>query len=127
MSEIITKGSSPRIVRLTWGRVEVEGGRTFKDAMLYPGGCQEWDWRVTGTNHSPGIQPADVELLLAKGAATVVLSLGMNGRLLVAPQTRRLLADRGVEAHSARTEEAVSLYNRLREEGPVGALIHSTC
>ena len=37
---------SPRIVRLTWVRVEVEGGRTFKDAILYPGGCQEWEWRV---------------------------------------------------------------------------------
>ena len=43
----------------------------------------------TGTNHSPGIQRADVEMLLAEGAATVVLSLGMNGRLLVAPATRR--------------------------------------
>ncbi len=118
---------SPRIVRLVWGRVEVAGGQVLKDAILYPGGCQEWDWRVRGTNHSPGIQPADVEMLLAKGAATVVLSLGMNGRLLVAPATRRLLADRGVEAHMARTEEAMSLYNRLREEGPVGALIHSTC
>lgn len=82
---------------------------------------------MTGTNHSRGIQPADFELLLAKGAATVVLALGMNGRLLVAPATRRLLADRGVEAHITRAEEAVKLYNRLREEGPVGSLINSTC
>jgi hypothetical protein len=25
------------------------------------------------------------------------------------------------------TEEAVRLYNKLREEQPVGALLHSTC
>ncbi len=118
---------SPRIVRLVWGRVEVAGGQVFKDAILYPGGCQEWDWRVRGTNHSPGIQPADVEMLLAKGAATVVLSQGMQGRLQVAPETERLLEVRGIPVHVARSTEAAQLYNQLREEGPVGALIHSTC
>ena len=75
---------------------------------------------MTGTNHSRGIQPADFELLLAQGAATVVLALGMNGRLLVAPATRRLLADRGVEAHITRAEAAVQRYNRLLEDGLEG-------
>ena len=28
---------SPRIVHLSWGRLEVEGYPTFKDAKLYPG------------------------------------------------------------------------------------------
>lgn len=55
---------SPRIVRLSWGQIEVEGGIRFRDAKLYPGGSWEWDWRETGTQHSPGILPADVEELL---------------------------------------------------------------
>lgn len=45
---------SPRITRLSWGHLEIEGGRAFKDAKLYPGGAREWDWRapVGGLFHS---------------------------------------------------------------------------
>ena len=63
---------SPRIVRISWGRMEVERLGAGKDFKLYPGGGRAWDWAETGTMHSPGIQPADVEDLLARGATTVV-------------------------------------------------------
>lgn len=53
---------SPKIAHLSWGRIEVEGLGTGKDWKLYPGGGREWDWRETGTEHRPGIQPADVEI-----------------------------------------------------------------
>ncbi|NIN69705.1 MAG: hypothetical protein GTO63_34485 [Anaerolineae bacterium] len=118
---------SPRIVHLSWGRLEIEGHPTFKDAKLYPGGARAWDWRETGTGHVPGIQPADVEELLEHGAAVVVLSQGMTGRLQVAPETLQVLKDRGVTAHVLDTEEAVRTYNQLREEEPVGGLFHTTC
>lgn len=118
---------SPRIARLSWGRVEVEGHGLFKDAKLYPGGCREWDWRETGTSHVPGIQPADVEELLQHGAAVVVLSRGMYGRLQVCLETLQLLKDRSIPVHVLRTKEAVGAYNECREKGPVGGLIHSTC
>jgi len=123
-----TKTPSPRITHLSWGRIEVEGyDRPFKDAKLFPGGAREWDWRETGTEHSPGIRPADVEELLGHGAEVVILSRGMYERLQVMPETLRLLQDRGVEAHVLQTEEAVRLYNRLRQERPVGGLFHTTC
>ena len=118
--------NSPRITHLSWGRLETESGR-FKDARLYPGGAEEWDWNDTGTSHNPGIQPADVEPLLERGATVVVLSKGFHERLGVAPETRRMLDERGIPAHVAQTEEAADLYDRLRETEKVGALIHSTC
>jgi hypothetical protein len=71
---------SPRILAVSWGRMEVEGIGAGKDFKLYPGGGRDWDWNETGTRHAPGIQPADVEELLARGATAVVLSLGMNRR-----------------------------------------------
>lgn len=74
---------SPRISHLSWGRLEVEGPPAFKDARLYPGGARAWDWRETGTEHVPGIQPADVEELLEHGASVVVLAQGMTGRPFV--------------------------------------------
>jgi hypothetical protein len=60
-------GAAPKIVSISWGRIEVEGLGVGKDYKLYPGGGSEWDWSQTGTRHSPGIQPADVEELLAHG------------------------------------------------------------
>lgn len=119
---------SPRITRLSWGRLEVEDADSpFKDAKLYPGGAREWDWRETGTRHVPGIQPADVEELVQRGARVVVLSRGMHQRLGVRNDTVAWLRERGVDVHVRRTDDAVRLYNELREEAPVGALIHSTC
>jgi hypothetical protein len=33
---------SPRIVHLSWGRLEIEDS-SFKDAKFFPGGSREWD------------------------------------------------------------------------------------
>jgi hypothetical protein len=120
--------SSPGVTRISWGRVEVEGlDGSLRDAKLYPGGSREWDWNETGTRHAPGIGPGDVEELLDQGAEVVILSRGFHGRLGVREETLRMLEERGVAAHVLLTEEAVRLYNDLREDERVGALIHSTC
>jgi hypothetical protein len=119
--------TSPKVLRIAWGVVEVDGAGVLKDAMLYPGGARAWDWSETGTRHQPGIQPADVAPLLDAGAAVIVLSRGMDLRLQVMPTTLELLAGRGIEAHVLETREAVRLYNSLAGLVPVGALLHSTC
>ena len=122
------KPRSPRVTHLSWGRLEVEGvDGSFKDAKLFPGGSRAWDWNETGTNHEPGIQPTDLEELLEHGATAVVLSKGFNERLRVTRDALLMLEDRGVSAHVRQTEEAIRLYNELRETERVGALIHSTC
>ncbi|MDQ4078245.1 MAG: Mth938-like domain-containing protein [Chloroflexota bacterium] len=119
---------SPRVTHLSWGRLEVEGeGGSFKDAKLFPGGAREWDWNETGTSHTPGIQPADVEELLEHGAEVVVLSRGIHERLQVCPETLQLLEARGIPVYVLQSEEAVRRYNELREAKAVGALFHSTC
>lgn len=119
---------SPKITHLSWGRLEVEGqDGPFKDAKLFPGGAREWDWNETGTDHQPGIQPADVEELLEHGATVVVLGKGFYERLQVRRETLQQLEERNVTAHVGQTEEAVRLYNELSESERVGALIHSTC
>jgi len=100
-------------------------GRDFK---LYPGGGRAWDWKETNTHHVPGIQPADVEELLAHGSAVVILSRGMELALQTAPETIELLERRGVTFHVKETNAAVTLYNRLAGAGEqVGGLFHSTC
>ena len=120
--------TSPRILTARWGRLTIEGlPIPFKDAKLYPGGAQSWNWTETGTRHRPGVQPADVEEILSHGATILVLSRGMLGWLDTAPETLALLHRRGIPVVSLRTPEAVKLYNQLAHSMPVGALIHSTC
>ena len=118
---------SPRVTGLSWGRIEIEDGRSFKDAKLWPGGGREWDWTETGTHHDPGVQPADVKELVEGGARVVVLSLGHHGRLGVSAETRQWLEERGVRMLELRTPEAVERYNELTESEAVGGLFHSTC
>jgi hypothetical protein len=118
---------SPRILFVSWGRIEVEGVGVGKDFKLFPGGGREWDWRESGTQHDTGIQPADVEELLENGAVVVVLSRGMALRLKTSPETLHSLEQRGIPVHIKETKEAVDLYNQLAETQAVGGLFHSTC
>lgn len=120
--------TSPEITHCSWGRLEVDNGaQRFKDAKLYPGGARAWDWGETGTSHTPGIQIADVEELLAQGSETVVLSQGVHERLRVPKETLAYLDAHGIETHVLPTEAAVERYNELREDQKVGGLFHSTC
>jgi len=118
---------SPRILAVSWGRMEVEGLAPGKDFKLYPGRGRAWDRSETGTGHSPGIQPEDVDELLVHGSTVVVLSRGMELRLGIDPRTLKVLEDRGVAVHVAETSEAVRIYNELATSQPVGGLFHSTC
>ncbi len=119
---------SPRIKHVSWGRLEVEGrAEPYKDAKLFPGGSREWNWRESGTEHSPGIQRADVQELLDHNAKIVVLSRGMKECLHVPRETLDFLKEREVAAHVLPTAEAVKLYNELAEKEPVGGLFHTTC
>ncbi len=122
-----TVARSPRILHVSWGRLEVEGHPPFKDAKVFPGGARTWDWHEAGTHHVPGIQPADVEELIERDVEAVVLSKGYLERLQVCPKTLDLFAELGIAVEVLQTEAAVERFNELRERAPVGGLFHSTC
>lgn len=119
---------SPRIEALSWGRMAIAGIGTGKDFKLWPGGGRKWDWTETGTHHVPGIQPADVEELLAHGSRVIVLSRGMLLMLQTCPATVTLLDSKDIEVHIEETKRAAQIYNGLAAKGEaVGGLFHSTC
>jgi hypothetical protein len=119
---------SPEIRDHGWGYIEIEGVGRLRDAKLWPGGGRAWDWNETGTQHQPGIQPADVEELLEHAPEIVVLSRGRQLRLETSPETLALLTKRDVEVAQEETGAAVDEYNRLAAEGRrVAALLHTTC
>ena len=119
---------SPRINELSWGRMAIAGVGAGKDFKLWPGGGREWDWTETGTHHVPGIQPADVEELLANGSQAIVLTRGMLLRLQTCSETMSFLETKGIAVYVAETKKAARIYNDLASRGEaVGGLFHSTC
>jgi len=123
-----TPKNSPRITHLSWGKMEVSGLGCGKDFKLWPGGGENWDWRTTGTQHQPGILPADIQELIDKGSEVLVLSRGMLKMLHTSQQALELMESNQIEFYIEPTEAAVERYNQLSSEGKmVGGLFHSTC
>ena len=117
-----------RKLHVSWGRLEVEGkAKPYKDAKLFPGGSREWNWRETGTEHVPGIQPADVQELLDHGAKVVVLSRGMTECLRVSGETLDFLKEGRIEAHILPTTEAAELLQLACKTRASWGLFHTTC
>ncbi|XP_023777736.1 mth938 domain-containing protein isoform X1 [Cyanistes caeruleus] len=121
--------SSPEIASLSWGQMKVKGcSTTYKDCKVWPGGSRTWDWRETGTNHSPGVQPADLEEVVKKGVKTMVIGRGMSEALQVPASTVDYLKKNGIDVLVLQTEKAVAEYNALAAQGvKVGGVFHSTC
>jgi len=123
-----TTVTSPKILKVKWGKLEVENLGPGKDYKLWPGGGRGWDWGETGTNHSPGIQIKDCEELVARGCSHVVLSRGVFSRLKVPETTIAFLEEKGITVITCDTKKAVKQYNELAGRGEkVGGLFHSTC
>ena len=119
---------SPRISKISWGKMDIEDIGFGKDFKLWPGGGHGWDWNETNTHHTPGIQIADVEELINHGAEEIVLSRGMLLALQTCKETIQLLEKEGITFHILETKKAASLYNKLIDDGvAVGGLFHSTC
>lgn len=119
------------ITNLSWGTMEVsiDGEKqVFKDCKIWPGGAREWRWDETGTHHTPGIQPADIEEILTQDVDVLVLTRGQLGRLSISAKTEEELRKQGVSYHIEKTKKAVRLFNELSKQGKrVGGVFHSTC
>ena len=119
---------SPRILSIEWGRMEIENIGIGRDFKLWPGGGRPWDWNETGTHHTPGIQPSDIEELLVNGSEILIFGSGMNLGLGLSRKAVDYLEIRNLQYYYKGTKEAVEIYNDIASEGKgVGGLFHSTC
>lgn len=109
--------------------MKVKGSSSsYKDCKVWPGGSRAWDWRETGTDHYPGVQPADLEEVLLKGVDVLVIGRGMNEAMQVPSTTLDFVRQQGVGVTVQQTQKAVAEYNKLVGQGArVGGVFHSTC
>jgi len=119
---------SPKITGFEWGEITISGVGSFRDAKVFPGGARGWDWNKTGTDHTPGIQIADIAELLEEGAEIVILSRGQQNQLKTMPETEKYLKEKGVDYEILTTTKAIDRFNELAEQGrKVAGLFHTTC
>ncbi|ELK05606.1 hypothetical protein PAL_GLEAN10023029 [Pteropus alecto] len=104
--------------------MKVQGSsKTYKDCKVWPGGSRTWDCRETGTEHSPGVQPADVEEVVKKCVQTLATGQGMSKGLKVPPSTLECLEKQGIDVRVLQTEQAVKEYDALVAQGWKGSSV----
>lgn len=120
------QNASPLILQCSWGRVEVEHFGWFKDVLLLPGLAEEWAWEES-QDHSAAVS-IDLVESLHTAAEVVVIGLGMETKLRLAPEVLAVTAAWGPNLFLASTEKAVIRYNELTLFGKsVAMALHSTC
>uniref|UniRef100_A0A7S4SZY2 Mth938 domain-containing protein n=1 Tax=Alexandrium monilatum TaxID=311494 RepID=A0A7S4SZY2_9DINO len=127
----------PEVSSISWGKIVVRDPATgntqqFRDIKIWPGGAKPWDWRETGTRHSPGTQLADVHELLQSNPEVVIVSRGMSQRLHVSPELQEVMraaeGDSGVRWLELPSDKVAETYSELLSSGRrVAAIVHSTC
>lgn len=117
-----------------WGKLTVYVNnvpQAFKDAKVWVGsqntGAKEWNWKITGTQHVPGIQPADLDEFIDQ-VDEVILTRGVERVLQVPQQTIDYVKSKEKICHVGETPDMIELFNRLVGQGKkVGGVFHSTC
>lgn len=119
---------------MSWGEIEVTNGyitEVYKDLMIWPDNCCEWNWKKDGTKHSPGITVKAVQNLFNTGANFIILSSGVHDKLKLPKETKKFLEDMkrifGIEYVYANSVLCVALYQELFKKKRIGMLLHSTC
>ena len=127
----------PKITTFKWAIIDVEYNgktKTFKDAIIKPSGPIEWNWKLDGTRHKPGITVAAIENnKLFDGVDIVILTRGVKLVLRTKEETVKYLEkakEKGEieDFKILQSNEAVKEYERLVANGKrVSGLFHSTC
>jgi hypothetical protein len=95
------KPDSPRISHLSWGRIEVEGHLSFKDAKIFPG-----DGNGTGVKRAhvmcPSFSPSSSRIDRARRKDRCTLKRGLGATASLSRNPRGLVQERTSKSKSCR-------------------------
>ncbi len=113
----------PHIDSYDFGRVVVDGRSYTRDLIIRPDGVVPDWWRKEG--HS--LQPQDLISVLDPAPEILITGCGASGILSVPRETRKWVAEKGIELIELPTRAACERYNELAEKARVVAGLHLTC
>lgn len=120
----------PFIIKAKWGQIDVSymgEVERYKDVIIWPNGHKKWDWSISNTHHTPGIQISDIKKLIIRCKCNyIILSTGFEDVLQVPKETIIWLNKHKINYEIANSMDAIKLYNENTNDN-IGILLHSTC
>lgn len=122
---------APKLETTGFGWLLADGQRYDKDVVITVEGeikprPKELSKKY-GSGHTP-LGPEEAEIALEGDPEVLVVGMGQFGVLPILPETREMVAQRGVELKTAKMPQAIETYRRLvGEERRVAAILHLTC
>jgi hypothetical protein len=113
----------PKIDSYEFGKIVIDGETYTADVIIAPDGVKAQWWRKEG--HS--LCPEDLESVLTAGIEVVIIGCGAYSVLKVPQDTRRWVAQKGIELIALPTPAACTRYNEISASGKAVAALHLTC
>ena len=113
----------PQIEAYDFGRITIDGRDYGSDLIITPDGVRSDWWRKEGH----GLHPEDLGAVLEPPPETLIIGCGASGLLSVPDETRRWVAEKGIELVDLPTRAACERYNELSKDARVVAGLHLTC
>lgn len=107
-----------------FGLMVIDGKKFSNDCIITENNVYGNWWRKKG--HELAVD--DIKEVIEKETPEiVVVGKGKYGLMKILEETENFLKDMGIEIKSGNTDEAVKMYNELREKKKVVGYFHLTC
>ncbi|MDH4198415.1 MAG: Mth938-like domain-containing protein [Candidatus Aminicenantes bacterium] len=106
-----------------FGRIRIEGRSYTSDVLVFPDRVDASWWRKEGHR----LRPEDLAEVVAAAPEVLVVGTGALGVMRVPEETVAWLRAQGIDVRSAKTGEAVEIFNDLAKSKKAVAALHLTC
>lgn len=112
------------IEKYSFGSITIDGKEFTKDVIIFPDRVFSPWWREEG--HSLSLE--DLKEVIDAKPSLLIIGTGAYGIMNVPGETLQKLKEKNIETVSAKTEEAVRLYNKsIQKDKNTIACLHLTC
>jgi hypothetical protein len=112
-----------KIQHYSFGRITIDGKTYTSDVIIYPDRVNLSWWRKEG--HF--LQMDDLRDVLDAQPEVIIIGTGYSGVMRVSDEVTSSLKSMKIDAHVARTTDAVDLFNEISEKRRTVACLHLTC
>jgi hypothetical protein len=112
-----------KIEQYSFGRITIDGKAYTSDLIIYPDRIDDSWWRKEG--HL--LQMDDVKDVLKAKPEVLIIGTGNSGFMKVSDKFIDELKSKGIDVYAAKTQEAVSLFNKISLQKKTVACLHLTC
>jgi hypothetical protein len=112
------------IEKYNFGSIIIDANEYTKDVIIFPDKVLYPWWREEG--HSLSLK--DLEEVIKLNPTILIIGTGAYGVMNVPAETLKILKEKNIETITAKTADAVELYNEyIQKKQNVIACLHLTC